>query len=125
MEKELNLKKDIYESIRPYKLTQKQKSLCELWKSSGLKASEFCKQHKLAMSTFYGWCQKLWPHPKKASRKKFIPVITSAITTEIDKVNQANIEIVLPNQAIIRVNLPTVGIATFIQELCYASTIIR
>ena len=33
--------------------------IIEQYQASGLKASEFCRQHKITTSNFYLWCKKL------------------------------------------------------------------
>src|SRR5207302_7785777 len=47
-------------------LTQEsRKALCEEWKSSGIKASAYCRQKGLSRPTFHGWCEQLGLNLKK------------------------------------------------------------
>jgi hypothetical protein len=39
--------------------TEDKKNMCKRWKVSGLSKSQFCRVHKLRMSTFCGWCARL------------------------------------------------------------------
>lgn len=40
--------------------------VCQQWQASGLSMSKFCKQKNLAVSTFNGWCARLWPSSRKS-----------------------------------------------------------
>ncbi len=111
--------------IRP--LTEEQKSICENWKASGISKQQFCYEHKLPTSTFYGWCAKLWSNNKPQHKKLFSPVIPIQPLTKnkIKDKNEGIIKITLPNQAIVKVILPLKELGNLLQELCYATTIIR
>lgn len=107
--------------IRP--LTEEQKRLCEQWKISGINREQFCDEHRIPISTFYGWCSKLWPN-KKSPKSLFSPVAGIVALPPKNK-EQGTIEIKLPNQAIVKMTLPLTEVASLIQDLCHATTIIR
>lgn len=50
--------KNVPKSRRKFSHADK-KLLYKKWKTSGLGKSEFCKAHKLSVSTFCGWCTQL------------------------------------------------------------------
>ena len=44
--------------------------VCQQWQASGLSISKFCKQKKIAVSTFKGWCARLWPPKRKCDTRR-------------------------------------------------------
>lgn len=101
------------------------KRLCEQWKTSGKPVEKFCREHGLAISSFYTWRKRLWGKLKGSSCSDFVPVKNNASESTPPKSEKALVEVALPNQAVIRVTLPMAGVVSFIQELCDAVTIIR
>src|SRR5690348_15526883 len=99
-------------------LTAEQKALCEQWKASGIKREEFCKKHGVPASTFYGWCNKLWP-TKKFEKSSFVPIIPLIKRPNHISVEQSTLEISLPSQILVKISLPLRDIVTFIQELSH------
>ena len=41
-------------------------SLCQQWQTSGLSIRKFCEEKNLAVSTFNGWCTRLWSSKRKS-----------------------------------------------------------
>jgi hypothetical protein len=99
--------------------------LCKRWKESGIERGEFCKQRGLALATFYGWCNQMWPRSNKKDHSQLTPVRIVNHTNETHEMGQLVLELSLPNQAMARLKLPLSSIGKLIQELCYAATIIR
>lgn len=97
-------------------------ALCEKWKNSGIKRSHFCKEHGLSPSTFYGWCNKSKTRKNKASSSNFVAVNSVG---KIENKEESQVEIILPNQAMIRIKLSMGKLLLFIRELCNATTVIR
>jgi hypothetical protein len=129
MEKEIAItNKPMGKQRRKYALSLEDKrSLYEQWRASGQKRHDFCKNNGLPVSTFYGWSRELEPLKEKSSCHKFIPVIdvSQQVNGKNEKQDQANVEMILPNQTIIRITLPIHRTLSFVQELYHAATIIR
>lgn len=101
------------------------KRYCEKWKASGESKSQFCKNQGLALATFYGWCIKLWP-PSKNKNFSPVKILNKKIPTEQPiQYEHTTIEVTLANQTSIRFKLPIHTLTGFIQELSYATHIIR
>lgn len=108
--------------IQRIKLTwEEKKAICEQWKKSGKSQNTFCKEHDIAPQTFWTWCKKIWPQKQNQLTRVLV----------VDKKNLGEepihtmIEIALPNNGLIRFSLPINKIASLIQEICHANTIIR
>jgi len=98
---------------------------CKRWKESGMERGEFCKQHGLALATFYGWCEKVWPRTRKKNHSALSPVRIVNHINKNQEEDQVILELSLPNQAMARIKLPLSSMSKLIQELCYATTITR
>lgn len=100
------------------------KAMCEQWKASGKTKSQFCKEQGIPLQTFWAWCDRLWPCPKKQSQLAKVIVVDKKNTAK-EELNLTTVEMILPNQAIIRFKLPNQEIAMFVQEMCHANSIVR
>ena len=108
------------------KLSWEEKAeLCKRWKESGIKKRVFCKQHGLALATFCGWCNQVWPRINKLSNSQLAPVRIVNNSNKTEENDQIELELSLPNQTMARMRLPLSSIGRVIQELCHAVTIIR
>lgn len=103
---------------------EEKKILCEQWKVSGKSKAKFCKEQDIALQTFWTWCEKLWPKAKKQNQLARVLVVNEK-KLEQDESKQTMVEIVLPNNGIIRFSLPINKIALLMQEIFHANTIIR
>lgn len=92
------------------------------WKASGIEKSTFCKKHGINIHDFYYW-HKLFKN-KTNEPTQFSPVIATTTSFELDQ-HQVKLEIRLPNQSQLFVTLHESRIASFIQELCNAASVIR
>jgi hypothetical protein len=99
--------------------------ICKRWKESGVERGEFCKKHNIALATFYGWCEKVWPRVDKVSHSPLSPVRIVNQVDEGQEDDQLVLELSLPNQAMARIKFPLSSMSKLIQELCHATTIIR
>ena len=72
---------------------EEKKALCEQWKTSGKSKREFCRENNIPIASFFPWCDKLWPKPKKHTANllpvkliKTPPVVpgNQAIQTEVE-----------------------------------------
>lgn len=109
--------------IQKLKLTwDEKKALCEQWKKSGKSQNTFCKEQGIAPQTFWTWCQKLWPQKKNQLARV---LVVDKKNVEPEEQMHTMIEIALPNNGIIRFSLPINKIASLMQEICHANTIIR
>lgn len=106
---------------------EEKKNICEEWKSSGKSRSQFCKDHGLGLSTFHAWCAKLWPKTKNKNVNLSPVVIVNKKPIKQKEAfpEQTMVEVKLSCEAIIRFELPIKQLATLIQEISYANTIIR
>jgi hypothetical protein len=109
--------------IQKVKLTwEEKKSICEQWKKSGKSQNTFCKEQGIAPQTFWTWCKKLWP--KKQNQLTRVLVVDKKNLEQEEPIHTM-IEIALPNNGIIRFSLPINKIASLMQEIFHANTIIR
>lgn len=99
------------------------KALYEEWKGSGKSKAQFCKEQKLCLSAFYNWQNHLSPSNKRSNLSP-IKVIPQEIAEEL-RLEQTQVEIIMPTNIIVRVKLPAKNLVNFIQEISYAITIIR
>lgn len=44
--------------------------VCQQWQASDMSISKFCKQKKIAVSTFKGWCAGLWLAKRKYDTRR-------------------------------------------------------
>ena len=96
--------------------------LCKRWKESGLNKSQFCNKHGLAIPTFCEWCNRVWPHSKKAKAPSMTPV---RVINQQEIEQQVVVELLLSNQATAKMSVPMTSIGKLIQELCHATDTIR
>ena len=61
----------------------------EQWQQSGLKRSEYLKQHGLAASSFDYFLKQHAPEPPKPAPKNPIPFLPVDIESELEEVDQA------------------------------------
>lgn len=103
------------------------RELCCQWKASALSLQEFCRRNKLAKSSLYGWSRR-YPCVDAADAIKkvnaFSPVMLP-ITAISRTAEPITIEMVLPNQAQLRLSLQEDRLVSFLQELCHATATIR
>jgi hypothetical protein len=128
----MKIQKNVKSSISKNKLphrkimrsSDEKEAWCRSWRESDLSMREFCEQNNLPNSTFHKWCQNQCPTEKNNPNSNFSPAIVIS-PVQNKKEGLVNIEIVLPNQTMIRLSLTRPGIVSFIEELSYAATTIR
>lgn len=101
------------------------KALCEEWKASGKTKTDFCREKNIGLSTFYSWCNQLWPEQKK--ERLFLPLqVKKMPSIESTKAqDQTDVELILSNGNLLRFKLPIKNLITFIQELMHATATVR
>jgi hypothetical protein len=112
------------EESRPLNWEEKV-GVCQQWQASGLSMSKFCKQKSLAMSTFSGWCRRLWPSKRKS---KFCKVQITGLNSApaIESVSTPMlIELSFGHNVTARVEAIGSQISLLLQELVHATTTIR
>jgi len=68
-----------------------------LWKESGLKKSQFCKNHDLVLSAFTKWCRKIsLDKHLQSSENDWVPIVSNNSIPESIKDNPAIIKIEVP-----------------------------
>ena len=99
---------------------QEKTNLCELWKTSGLSKNLFCKKYNLRLSTFCGWCKRLWS-PKQSEGLCQVAMVKSLNKVPIDA-SKIVIEVDFPNQISARINLQEHQVLCLLQGLIHAAT---
>ena len=98
-------------------------ALCEEWRNSGLSKVKFCRQKNINVSTFSGWCFKLWPPGLSASDNLFCPVNIMDIKPNTN--NSIILEVSFPNAVIARIKATTGQFSYLLRELIDATSVIR
>ena len=107
------------------KLTWEDKiKICEEWKASGLSKERFCKQKGVAIGTFYGWCQKLWPS-KRFPRGGFREVKIIDKAEPSMKVEAIVLEVSFPNAVVARIKATEMQFSFLLRELLDETKVIR
>lgn len=110
--------------VNHYTIEEKQK-LCEQWKISGKTKSQFCKEHGIALATFYGWCTNFLPSSKKEKTNLLpIKIVNEKKIVKRDDI-ETTLEIKITSQMLVCLRLPVKNVVGFIQELANAVAIIR
>ena len=97
---------------------------CERWKASGLGKRYFCKKHKLVLSTFYGWCEHLWPR-EKGSGLCEVKLVQADMSKEEIKSTFIDVELNFASQILMRVSVQEGQLHQLIKGLAYATTTVR
>ena len=120
----------IKKAKRKFSLENK-KALYQQWKLSNKTKHAFCKAEGLSKATFYKWGRKLEKQEKinlQNNVSAFAPVIprkTVSMAKELKTSEKISLELLLPNQTMIKFQLPLHHINHLIQEWCHAATIVR
>ena len=103
---------------------QDKRSYCIAWEKSGMNKSVFCKTNGLSRSVFYTWYGQYKKHGFDES--SFSPVVVkSSPSPSVERQDTIQFEMRLPNHAQLFITMSEHGLASFIQELCHAATVIR
>jgi hypothetical protein len=102
---------------------QEKRNYYRAWENSGMPKSDFCKKNHLPVNSLYYW-HKLFKKESSSKNGRFSPVVTK-ITPPDHQQTVIQIEMRLPNQVQLSIPLNKSNLASFIQELCNAVTIIR
>ena len=118
---------------RKFSLENK-KALYQQWKTSNQTKHAFSKAQGLVKTSFYKWCKKLEREEKIEEINQpnhsnaFAPVIhRKKISTakDLDVSEKISLELLFPNQMIVKLQLPMSQVNHLIQEWCHATTVIR
>jgi hypothetical protein len=95
------------------------------WKSSGLKALEFCKKKHLPFMKFRCWC-KQFKKQETPSNKEFFPVSVKP-QKDLAPSNSTllNVGMKLPNDFQLQFTLSAPELLSFVRGLCHATEVIR
>jgi hypothetical protein len=107
--------------------TQQKLDYCLQWESSGMRKAEFCKRHGFSVSRFYYWYHHMYLKSKnqgKGQEGQWSPVVSDSKGFSTREGSE-QIEVILPNQVILRLLLPSSRVVSFIEELSHAAAIIR
>jgi hypothetical protein len=102
--------------------------ICKQWQLSGLSMTKFCEQQKLALATFSGWCNRLWPSRRES---KLCPVeVTQSHNSKQSNNNSGTnnsivIALELSNKVTARIEATINNLGFILQELQNATTTIR
>ncbi len=92
--------------------------ICEQWRSSGSSKVMYCKKNQLILSTFCGWCDRLWP--KKGSNQLCRVAVLEGVRKK-ESPSPITIEFSFPNQMAARVSLHEHQVLNLIKGLIYAT----
>ena len=120
---EIKLNDRVKKAINTKKLTwEEKKIICEQWKQSGKSKAQFCKEEGISFQTFWGWCNRLWPDAKLPSRPGLTPV---RVIDKLPMEPLIEVEVLISNQATLKMSLPLSSLGKLIKELYHATAIIR
>lgn len=95
------------------------------WKSSGLKALEFCKEKHLPFMQFRFWCKR-FKKQETPSTKEFFPVsVKSEKEMAPSSAKLLNVGMKLPNDCQLQFTLSAPELLSLVRGLCHAPEIIR
>ena len=100
-------------------------SLCQQWQTSGLSIRKFCEEKNLAVSTFNGWCTRLWSSKRKSKLCEVQITNPKRATTMPSESTPIVIEIALGNSVTARVEAIGNQVGFLLQELVHATTTLR
>lgn len=102
---------------------QEKRKIVDEWKKSGLSKHEFCKERGVITTTFYGWCKQAARAGDRAENNPLAPVAVVKKSSELHggQTGEAEAEIFLPNQAIVRLRTPVETLIAVIRGLSDAS----
>lgn len=97
--------------------------LCKEWQRSGLSKTKFCSQRNINVSTFAGWCKKLWGGISPIEKNLLSPV---KVTGMKDNASESIVlEVSFPNTVMARVTATPQQFGFLLRELIDATAIIR
>ena len=100
--------------------------LCQQWQASGLSMNKFCNQKNIAISTFSGWCSRLWPYKNKKSKLCEVAITNQNNIAAMDLAPMLmTIELSFGHNITARVEARDGQIRLLLQELVHATTTIR
>ena len=100
---------------------EEKKNYCLAWKKSGMKQLDFCKVNGIAKSTLYQWLKKLKEEEREGG---FSPLVSEKFAPK-KQVEEIALTICFLNQIQLKLAIPEHRVVPFIQELGYATTVIR
>jgi len=101
-------------------IQEKQKIVSE-WKKTGLSKHQFCKEKGIIPTTFYGWCRQVVIASEKGSDLAPVAVVNKKPASFLRRYSgEADAEICLPNQTIVRLRLPVETLIAVIEGLSHA-----
>lgn len=96
----------------------------QAWEKTSMSKVKYCKAHGLNAGNFYYWCHQIEKVQQEVKSPPFIPLIAkSSLSTE--KAEQMTVELLLPGDIRLKVELKSSMLLTFIKELSDATAIIR
>jgi hypothetical protein len=101
---------------------EEKKAFCKQWERSGLSKSQFCREQSLSLATFCGWFNQIALRSTQETDSLFTPIRTVA-KEEVEK--EIRVELLLSNQAIARITIPTLKLGSAMKELCHAIATLR
>lgn len=121
------VKKINHPKIKIELTTEQKLDYCLQWENSGMLKADFCKKHGFSASRFYYWYHHMYLKSKnqgKDQESQWSPVACNrkAFST-LERSEQ--IEVMLPNQVILRLLVPSSRVVSLIEELSHATAIIR
>jgi transposase-like protein len=98
------------------------KALCHRFRLSGLSLRQFCEEHDLPKSSFYGWCQR---YREEESDSAFSAVISAKESRVGSRDDRVPVELSVDNRMQVKVLLREEQLISFIQGMCHAIAAVR
>lgn len=99
--------------------------VCKEWQRSGLNKKTFCLQKNINISTFAGWCAKLWPQIPKTSDNLLYPVNITGNKPYAPIAEPIVLEVSFPNAIIAKVQATIDQFSYLLREIIDATAVIR
>lgn len=100
---------------------EEKRNYCETWKKSGAGAKDFCKANGISSSAFYQWNREF---KEENPISDFSPLILEK-SPAVNQADKIHVSVQFPNQLLLNMELPENHLISFIQELGYATAVVR
>lgn len=99
--------------------------ICNEWRRSGLNRQQFCAKKNINVSTFAGWCSKLWPQTQPTEGQLLCPVDIAEIKSTLPASESIVLEIAFPNAIIAKIQATVGQFSYLLREIVDATAVIR
>ena len=100
---------------------QEKRNYCMAWEKSGINQIDFCKANGISKSALYQWSKEF----KKEDKNVGFSPLVSEKPSVIKQTDRIQLNICFLNQIQLSIAMPEHRLVSFIQELGYATAVIR